>query len=182
MNEFLKILLVFSLLLLSVLSFQANAEAEISKLEISLDGKILIPGTTLKLKALALQSNSNLDINNLNLLAIEILAKSRQGNGTIRLRVGEELTAWTNVAGTQKDFDHSTIDSFSTIKLRSPVMGKGKVWQLIINGYIKIKMITLHTIQEAAQSVRLKNNYHRTYTLPVNENIVASMSVTRSIR
>ena len=140
-----KTLFFLALLLLSGLSFQAYAEAGINKLELALGDITLKPGTALKLKTLALKLNSGLDINKTKLLAIEVLAKSRQGKGTIRLRVGNNFSAWEKVAGVQKEFDNKESGSFSSIKLRSPEEGKGQVWQLLINGHIKIRMITLYT-------------------------------------
>jgi len=94
-----------------------------------------------------------MDINNVGLLAIEVLAKSQQGKGTLRLRVGNKLTAWTKVAGTLKKFDNNESNTFSTIKIRSPEEGKGKVWQLLINGYIKIRKIILYTTDPQVSGV-----------------------------
>ena len=151
MNKFHKTLFVL-FLLLSGLSLQASADAGIDKLELPLGDVTLKPGTALKLKALALKLDADLDVNSINLLAIDVLAKSRQGKGTVRLRVGNNLTAWTNVPGTQSTFDSKEAGSYSSIKLRSPEEGKGQLWQLLVNGYIKIKKITLYTTNAMSSS------------------------------
>lgn len=138
------ILRLVVLLFLSICSLPAQAEAEISSIEL-LPGDITFkPGAVLKLKALALQSNPGLDIDKASLVAVEVLAKSRQGKGTLRLRVGNQQTIWAKVAGAEKEFDNNEPDSYSSIKIRSPEEGKKKVWQLIINGYLKIQKIILY--------------------------------------
>ncbi len=138
-------LVFFTLFLLSGVWSSVYAEAKIHSLELPLGDIILKPGTTLKLKSLALKLNPQLDINNLQLLAIEILAKSLQGKGKIRLRTGNKLTGWEKISGNKNTFNSKQAESFYTAKIRSPDAGKGKVWQLLINGYIKIRKIVLYT-------------------------------------
>lgn len=145
----LKKILIYLLLLLSGLSFQAWAEANINKLELSLGDLTLKPGMAIKLKALALKASPELAINKISLLAIEVQAKSQQGKGMIRLRVGQKLAEWVKVGGSQKQFENKESASFSAIKIRSPDEGKGQAWQLLVNGYMKIRMITLYTTTTA---------------------------------
>ncbi|NOY17761.1 MAG: hypothetical protein GXP23_12745 [Gammaproteobacteria bacterium] len=154
-------LIFLTLALLPGVLSPVYAETQIQTLELPLGDITLKPGTALKLKALALKANPEMDINKAQLLAIEVLAKSRQGQGMMRLRIGNDLTPWTKATGTQKKFDSNESNTFSTIKIRSPEEGKGKVWQLLINGYIKIRKVILYTIQETAQSVKVQNDYHR---------------------
>ncbi len=136
----------FFFICLILLSFQAIAdEPQIDSLELPLADITLKPGTTLKLKSLALKINPQIDINNIQLLAIEILAKSQQGKGMLRLRIGNKLSDWQKISGDKQTFNSKQNDSFHTTKVRSPDAGKGKAWQLLINGYIKIRKVTLYT-------------------------------------
>ncbi len=146
-------LIFLTLALLPGVLSPVYAETQIQTLELPLPDITLQPGKVLKLKALALKARLEMDINNVGLLAIEVLAKSQQGKGTLRLRVGNKLTAWTKVAGTLKKFDNNESNTFSTIKIRSPEEGKGKVWQLLINGYIKIRKIILYTTDPQVSGV-----------------------------
>lgn len=146
-------LIFLTLALLPGVLSPVYAETQIQTLELPLGDITLQPGKVLKLKALALKARPEMDINNVGLLAIEVLAKSQQGKGTLRLRVGNKLTAWTKVAGTLKKFDSNKSGTFSTVKMRSPVTGKGKVWQLLINGYIKIRKIILYTTDSQVSGV-----------------------------
>jgi len=135
---------IVALFVLSACSLPVFADAEIHSIELLPGDIILKPGTALKLKALALQTNPGLDVDKASLIAVEVLAKSREGKGTLRLRVGNQQTSWAQVAGTVKTFDNNEPASYSSIKIRSPGEGSKKVWQLIINGYIKIHKITLY--------------------------------------
>ena len=135
---------LIAILFIAFCSLPVFAEAEINSLELLPGDIILKPGTALKLKALALQTNPGLDVDKASLIAVEVLAKSREGKGTLRLRVGNQQTSWAQVAGTVKTFDNNEPASYSSIKIRSPGEGSKKVWQLIINGYIKIHKITLY--------------------------------------
>ena len=136
---------VCTFLLLTTLPIQVYAEPKINSLELPLADITLKPGTVLKLKALAIKVKPEIDINNMQLLAIEILAKSQQGKGLIRLRIGNKVTAWQKISGNKDTFNSKQAESFSTTKIRSPGTGKGQVWQLLVNGYIKVRKIILYT-------------------------------------
>ena len=94
---------------------------------------------------LALKTNPGIAINDAQLLAVEVSAKSRIGKGKMRLRVGNSNTGWKLVGGSEKTYNSNEPDSFVTIKFRSPQAGEKKVWQLFVNGYIKIRKIILYT-------------------------------------
>jgi hypothetical protein len=138
---------IFTLILFSLAAypFSAYSEPKITPIEILTGDTLLKPGSALKLKALALKSDSQLPVDEMQLLAVEVHAKSRQGQGKIRLRVGNSYTQYQAVAGKEKGFEDSNAESFSTIKFRSPEEGIKKLWQLQVNGYIKVRKIILYT-------------------------------------
>ena len=138
--------LLFLLFVFIAYPFSAHADADnnIQTIELTLGDTVFNPGNGIKLKALALKTKPEVDINKARLLAVEVLAKSRQGKGMIRLRVGNSLSKWAPVGGSEKIYENKSAESFSTIKLRSPADGREKVWQLIVNGYIKVRKIVLY--------------------------------------
>jgi hypothetical protein len=149
-RKFYNLLLAVIFIQLVLFPIAVYSDTSITPIEIQLDDIELKPGNGLKLKALALKSNPSLAIDDASLLAVEVLAKSRQGAGKMRLRVGNNYTQWTTVGGTKDTYDMDTADSFTTVKYRSPKNGKKKVWQLFINGYIKIRKIVLYTVASSS--------------------------------
>lgn len=139
-------------------SLSSRADSEIVPIELTTDDTVLEPGNVIKLKALALKSNIKIDINQARLIAIELKAKSQQGKGRIQLRVGNKLSPWLEVPGNKKNFDNDKTESYSTIRMASPGNEQNVLWQLNINGRIKINKITLHTAVIDKQEKLAKSN------------------------
>lgn len=91
----------------------------------------------------------NVNISRLELKKVIILAKSRKGHGSARLRVGREISARSTIAGRPKDYYNPAGYTFDRIKFHSPSYNSNGPWQLLLNGHIVLRKII----------IVLENNY-----------------------
>jgi len=141
-------LLATCCMLLATTFLQANEDLQ--EWVLPLDSGMLSPGTTVKLKALALKHRPDADIDHVRLLAVQAVAASQQGKGRIRLKVGNAYSPWQRVPKALADPTDPEAAAFDMIRMKSPGPGAGQVWQLQVNGNIRIREIRLYVLPAAA--------------------------------
>lgn len=102
-------------------------------------------GAELKLKMLAKQQNPYLDLRDLKLEEVILVAKSRMGMGNASLIVGGVKGYEQNIPGHPQDFYDNGRYTYTRVKLENPNyrdQSQG-VWQIDLKGNIKVKRIIL---------------------------------------
>lgn len=89
---------------------------------------------TLHLKRALLDRYPGLVPSDLHLRKAVLVARSRYGRGTARLRVGEQVTAPHQVGGGGHEYDDHRFSPFHRIRLVNPSFGSRGPWQILLDG------------------------------------------------
>jgi hypothetical protein len=84
--------------------------------------------------------SGRVDLSDYNLQAVEVLAKSKQGQAQMYLLVGSQASATQRIAGNPRDYNQRR-QGYANYIFRSPGRDDRGVWQLRINGNVKIDRI-----------------------------------------
>ena len=95
---------------------------------------------TLKLKQLLKKAAPRLDLTDMELQKVTILAKSKAGNGRATLLVGQSSNYPALVPGGQREFQSSAPRTFHQVELKNSLDSKG-AWHLELKGNIKVSKI-----------------------------------------
>ena len=98
---------------------------------------------TLKLKQLVKDMYPGMNLRRLDLESVKIVAKSKHGQGTATLRVGQDYSAPVVLDGFPSDFHNSAPFTYDRELIYSPSFSGGGAWQLLLRGNIKVKKIVL---------------------------------------
>jgi hypothetical protein len=84
-------------------------------------------------------------LDDLELEEVTLIAKSRQGNGEGRLRIGQDETRWMDIDDGRGNFNDDDLDSYDRIDFENPNSNNNSrgVWQIHLQGNIKVKRIVL---------------------------------------
>lgn len=93
------------------------------------------------LKQLVKQTYPHINLRRLDLDKVTIVAKSRAGQGTATLKVGQSYSAPVQLAG--GNFQSNAPASYDREVIFNPSFGSGGAWQLLLRGNIKVKKIVL---------------------------------------
>lgn len=127
----------------------ANERLVLQMNDLHLQGQNII-----KLKQ-ELKQQHRIEIKNQELVKVVVFAKSKQGHGKISLVVGDDHSLREIVDGRPYDFHDNNIDTYSKIVLDNPSRDSKGVWQLALQGNIKIKRIAL-VLEERAPAPRAR--------------------------
>lgn len=97
--------------------------------------------TTVALKALIQQRYGNQDLEREDLVHVAVMAKSQMGRAQMSLLVGRDLGRPVQVAG--NPFQYARPGGFQQYVLQHPGREQAGVWQLKLNGNIKIDRIVV---------------------------------------
>lgn len=95
---------------------------------------------TLKLKQLLKQAAPNLDLSEMELEKVTLVAKSKAGNGRATLSVGQSANYPSLIPGGQREFQSSAARTFHQVELKNSLDSKGP-WQIDLKGNIKVSKI-----------------------------------------
>lgn len=97
---------------------------------------------TLALRQL-LQQQHNLNTNNYQLVGVRLVAKSRQGQGSARLKVGNWESNDKRVLGNPQDFNRPGAGTFDQIDFANNAGNDNGVWQILLQGNIKTRKVVV---------------------------------------
>ncbi len=118
----------------------------------------LIPGHVVRLKAETLRLDPKFDFNKVELDSVDIVAKSRLGQGRIALRVGNQYSPRKLVPGKKQEYDDPADPTFHTVNIRHYGASSAGLWQLLVVGYIKLRQVVLHLRPRADDAVLLDDS------------------------
>jgi hypothetical protein len=96
---------------------------------------------TLKIKRLLKQQNPRLDLQNVDIKSVTIVAKSQRGRGEATLIVGQSESYPRIISGSPRDFLSNSSYTYSSVMMQNPRYDSmGKV-QVALRGNIKVKEI-----------------------------------------
>lgn len=110
--------------------------------------------TKIGLKALVRQRYSHIDLANMKLDSVKVVAKSQHGKGDVTLVVGQSVSYPQNVFGTPQNFHNEANWTYAKINLFSPqnadFLGK---WQIETRGNLKVKKVVLSVSQKVKKNM-----------------------------
>jgi len=138
--------IVFLMLIVPVTFAAAPAivpDVPVERIALTFAGKAFKPGDVIQLKKGVGKQHDPSLIKNATLQKVEVRAKSRMGRGQIVLRVGNGYSKPRNVGGDPTRYSDGGADSYDMITIENAAAAARGVWQLYINGYIKVESIVL---------------------------------------
>lgn len=113
----------------------------------NIQGQGVIP-----LKRMIMQQNPYINLQDMELTRVSMLAKSARGRGQATLLVGQSAGYPSTIYGNPRDFQSNHPSSFSMVTLEAPYtrgMGRGR-WQIELRGRIKVKEVIV-TLRSKSQ-------------------------------
>ena len=83
-----------------------------------------------------------IDHSDMDLVAVTLVAKSKQGGGKATLNVGGAMSATQTIAGTPGTF--GSAGAYHTMKFENPKGNSDGAWQIKLKGNIKVQEVILH--------------------------------------
>lgn len=99
--------------------------------------------STFKLKQLIKQNNPRVDLEQADIVSVTLMAKSKFGNGQASLKVGQSITYPTTIPGNPREFNVTASRSFTPVQLFNNTGGSQGVWQVELQGNIKVDYIVV---------------------------------------
>lgn len=99
--------------------------------------------SVLFLKRELLYQYPGLDVTNLRLREVVLVAKSKIGRGVAQLRVGPEISNFYQVAGRPRDFFSRNRYTFARVNINNPFRQSWGPWQLHLKGNFKVRKVIL---------------------------------------
>lgn len=130
----------------SVIVATTAAEAR-RDLDINFNDQIFHNNGTIFLKQEINRQYPGVRLERADLVNVRLVAKSRMGQGTAALRVGPQTSRPVVVRGRPQDFNSSQPNTFDRIDFRNPSRNSAGVWQMELNGNIKVRRVVV-TIDE----------------------------------
>jgi len=109
-------------------------------------GQHLQGANTLKLKQMIKMQNPGLDLQELKLKSVTLISKSRMGRAQATLIVGQSASYPATIFGNPGMFDSPAPRTFSPVTLINPSYDSQGVWQVDLQGNIKIEKVIV-TVQ-----------------------------------
>ena len=132
---------------------QAVVEIGVSGLDLSLDYADLHVRTgagdngILRLRNKARQDHG-IRTQDYELEKVTIIGKSRRGNGTATLFVGNAASFSEVLDGNPQKFVQKNLGSFDVVEIQNPKVNSNGSWQIELQGNIKIREVKLHMIKK----------------------------------
>lgn len=105
-------------------------------------------GEIIYLKKELLTKYPRLDLKNMNLQSVCLVAKSKFGRGTAELMVGQSSQDRKNIDGTPQGFDNVRERTFDEVMLNNYSRFDDVPWQIHLMGNVKIRKIVVHAVRE----------------------------------
>lgn len=134
------------------------ARARVQTIQLRMYEQHLVGQSTLRLKQLLNEQTYGLDLTDVELVKVSMLAKSKAGHGEAVLVVGQSSSYPTNIAGRPIAFESQAPRSYSYIEMLNPTRDSNGKWQIDFKGNIKVKdiVITIKTGGRAAPEVETR--------------------------
>ncbi len=100
------------------------------------------------------------DLSHLDLRKAIVVAKSRRGHGTVKLKVGKNISSKAQIGGSPQAFHSTAKHTFDRLKIDSPSYSSNGPWQLLFNGNIVLRKIVLIVDNNGSSPKREHNNYY----------------------
>lgn len=97
----------------------------------------------IKLKQELKYQNPGINVKNLDLVAVRVVAKSKKGRGEATLVVGQSASYPQNIAGNQRDFHSNAGFTFDKFRIDNPSYDSQGKWQLELRGNVKVKKVVI---------------------------------------
>jgi hypothetical protein len=107
----------------------------------------------LKIKQLIKQQNTRLDLQQMELQKVTLVAKSKQGRGEASLVVGQDIGYPEVIGGSPRTFHSMNPRSFDIVTLYNDSFSSKGKWQVELQGNIKVKEIIV-TMKKKNQRTR----------------------------
>jgi len=101
----------------------------------------------LYLKKELLRQYPGIDVTDLRLRKVVLVAKTKVGRGMAQLRVGPELSRMYQVAGSPPDFHSRNRHSYDRTRILNPFMPSWGPWQLHLRGHFKVRKVVVEVEQ-----------------------------------
>lgn len=105
--------------------------------------------STIFLKQEIKQLKPYMDLQNAKLGAVTIVAKSKRGQGTVSLRVGQSQSYPQTIYGHPNDFHNPSHRTYSRIRIMNPAYQSHGAWQINLQGNLKIDSVRVELIGQA---------------------------------
>lgn len=89
-----------------------------------------------------------LDLRRSDLLSVCLMAKSQHGRGTAELIVGPSSQDRRNIGGSSQGYDNPRDRTFDEVELRNFRRNDNGVWQVHLNGRVKVRRVVVHLAEE----------------------------------
>ena len=83
------------------------------------------------------------DLSNLDLRRVVLVAKSKRGGGGAQLRIGDRVTDMFGVAGSPRSFHNDRPYTFDRIGFRNPSFNSRGPWQIDLKGNLIVRKVVL---------------------------------------
>jgi hypothetical protein len=85
----------------------------------------------------------NLRLQDLEIVGVRLIAKTRMGAGTATLVVGNEQSNAVTVRGNPQDFENPAGQTFDRVNIRTPGFDSRGVWQIHLNGNFIVRRVAV---------------------------------------
>jgi hypothetical protein len=96
---------------------------------------------TLPLKRMIMDQHPNIRLERFELLRVKVVGKSKQGNGTATLNVGQRQSYPIYLNGNRQDFHVNAPYTWDRQVIQNPKNNSRGAWQIKLQGNIKVKRI-----------------------------------------
>ena len=99
--------------------------------------------TTLRLKRALKRQYPWVDVQNLRLKSVILVAKSRVGRGHAQLRIGHQRGDYVRIGGHPRQFNKDHRKTFDRVRLDNPSRRSWGPWQVNLYGTFKVRRVVL---------------------------------------
>ncbi|MGE3756127.1 MAG: hypothetical protein AB7H97_00130 [Pseudobdellovibrionaceae bacterium] len=120
-----------------------NADAARQQLNLDYGDRIFQGNGVLHLRQEINRQYPGVNLRNADIVSVRMVAKSEMGRGTAALVVGSQMTRPERINGRPQDFHSSRPNTFDRVDLYNPSYNSVGVWQIELNGKIKIRRVVV---------------------------------------
>ena len=114
------------------------------KIMLRLNGQHLRGQNTIMLKKELKMQNPGINIQEMELMKVKLIAKSKHGGGMAKLKVGSSVSYQERISGTPADFHYEAPFTYDELTFTNPGFGGSQgPWQILLNGNIKVKAVVI---------------------------------------
>jgi hypothetical protein len=123
---------------------QKRTHSRIQTLRIPMYGQQYRGFNVLKIKQLIKQQNPRMNLQQMKIQSITLMAKSKQGRGEATMIIGQSAGYPEVVGGQPRAFNSQAPRSYKSVLLQNPSYSSQGKWQVELQGNIKVKTIIVH--------------------------------------